>query len=760
MIHAKYALKQVSTYSSVIVIFLGILSLIGWFLNIPQLRRILPDVIEMKPAAALAFIFTGLSLWFLIKYDLKIAHNYLWNLCTYFVLMISITSILQYLFKMRFGIELLFIKNQLFSYESFDALRISPASAVNFLLISLSLLLYSHNAIRLSRFIFMLIVPIAVFAFLNFLIESHSLIYPQAFTPISFLSSFSFIMISVSYFSFTAIRNLTITEHLPDRFRFKWQPYSVAIISIALAAALRVWPLQSLGMKTVWVTFYPAVMFIALYGGQGPGLFATLLSSLTALFLWPLFVDHPFIKDFGDWVSMTIFITTCSIISVISELLYRTKEKLKYSNQQLMAVNIEFEKEIENRQNAEKELDLLNKELEHRVESRTEELEEANQVLRIREERFRSTLDNMLEGCQIIGFDWRYIYINDTADIHNRRSKNELLGNKYMDMWPGIEETHVFAVIKKTLEERIAHQLENEFTYPDGTKGWFELSIQPVPEGVFILSIDITARKNSEEAIHKLNQELEQRIADRTAELKILNKELEAFTYSVSHDLRAPLRHINGFVELLQKGASKVLDEKHIRYLNIITDSVKQMGSLIEDLLNFSRLGKASLNYRLFNLHDLVQQVIDENKNTSINPNIDWHVSELPSVFADHNLLKIVLANLLNNAVKYSAKVNTPKIQIGSYETNESKIVFYVKDNGAGFDMKYAHKLFGVFQRLHSSSEYEGTGIGLATVRRIIHKHNGETWAEGEVGKGASFYFSLPIPHPAEKQNLLSPEFS
>ena len=273
-----------------------------------------------------------------------------------------------------------------------------------------------------------------------------------------------------------------------NRFHYAWQPYAVAVIVIAIAAALRLWPLQSLGLRTVWVTFYPSVILVAIYGGLSSGLIATFFSCLIVLFLWPIFVDQPFIKDFGDWLSVTIFIVTCTMISGIAEVMIRGREKVKQVNQKLEIANLELEKEIASTQAAEREIQKLNRELEQRVLKRTEELGKTNVVLQKSEERFRSTLDNMLEGCQIIGFDWKYIYLNDAADRHNRRPKEELLGSRYMDMWSGVETTEVFAAMKRCLEKRIAHHMENEFTFPDGKKGWFELSIQSVPEGIFILS--------------------------------------------------------------------------------------------------------------------------------------------------------------------------------------------------------------------------------------------------------------------------------
>jgi PAS domain S-box-containing protein len=373
---------------------------------------------------------------------------------------------------------------------------------------------------------------------------------------------------------------------------------------------------------------------------------------------------------------------------------------------------------------------------------RTEQ-EVLNKTLIEREERFQSTLSNMIEGCQIIGFDWRYLFINDAAEKHNRRPKEELLGNKYMEMWPGVENTEVFELIKDCKDNRIVHHFENEFTFPDGSSGWFDLSIQPVPEGVFILSIDITERKEAENIILRLNEELEEKIQQRTSQLEASNKELEAFSYSVSHDLRAPLRHINGYVDLLNERYKSELPEKAQHYLSTITNASKQMGVLIDDLLQFSRTGRKEVHKEKTDMNNLLNEVLESIKPDTINRNIHWNIQKLPQVDVDYPLMKQAWINLLDNAVKYTRNKPIAEISIG-YNEEKEHYVFYIRDNGVGFNMKYAHKLFGVFQRLHSQSEFEGTGIGLANVQRIVHKHNGQIRAEAEPDKGATIFFSIP----------------
>jgi two-component system sensor histidine kinase/response regulator len=270
-------------------------------------------------------------------------------------------------------------------------------------------------------------------------------------------------------------------------------------------------------------------------------------------------------------------------------------------------------------------------------------------------------------------------------------------------------------------------------------QGAFSFITKPFQPEILINKVNFFIEKYQQEmALIQLNKDLKEKNAD----LEMINKELDAFTYSASHDLRTPLRAINSYSRILEDDYKEQLDENGKRMLASIVRNVAKMSKLIDSLLDLSRLGKKEVKKKEVDMNALVKEVLDELLQNYQGKNIDFKINDLPIAYGDMELLKIVLVNLLSNAIKYSGKKDQPVVEIGA-ATEQDRHIYYVKDNGAGFDMAYQNQLFGVFQRLHSSSEFEGTGVGLAIVQLIIVRHGGEVWAESEVDKGATFYFSL-----------------
>ena len=371
-------------------------------------------------------------------------------------------------------------------------------------------------------------------------------------------------------------------------------------------------------------------------------------------------------------------------------------------------------------------------------------------ALRESEERFRHLADTAPVLIWMSGPDKLFYYFSKPWLDFTGRTLEQELGDGWAQGVHPDDLQYCLDIYVSAFDARQDFKMEYRLKRFDGEYRWvLDIGIPRfTPEGNFLgyigSCIDISDRKQAEAEIQQLNESLEFQVKQRTRQLEIANKELESFSYSVSHDLRAPLRHIAGFVDLLQKHlGSALLDGTSQRYLKIIAETTKQAGILIDDLLAFSRMGRMEMRYTSLNMKQLVQEVQRDLAPETSGRVIYWQVESLPMVQGDPAMLRLVLHNLLGNAVKYTQTCTQAEILIGS-TSSEHEVIFFIRDNGIGFDMRYVHKLFGVFQRLHTDSRFEGTGIGLANVQRIIHRHGGRVWAEGALGSGATFYFSLP----------------
>jgi len=477
--------------------------------------------------------------------------------------------------------------------------------------------------------------------------------------------------------------------------------YGLAVVSVAIALGVALLAQLQEVHNLEFPLFLMAIATTVWYAGAGPGVLAVVLSGLSFnyFFTQPLYTLYIEPSDRPYFIVFTLF--ACMIGWFSSR-----------------------------RRRIEQELRQARDELETEVAARTQQ----------------ASLLNLTHDT---------IFVRDMSDVitYWNRGAQELYGWTAEEAIGKRSHQLLQAVFPVPIDEIQAELLrtdrwegELEKMKADGTRvivssRWSLVrDEQERPVAVLATNNDITERKRTEGAIRQLNAEL----AKRTTELEAMNKELEAFAYSVSHDLRAPLRHMVGYTELLQKQASAMLDDRSRRYMLMILESAKRMGDLVDDLLAFSRIGRAETQMSMVSLEQLVKEAVSEVQQETEGRYIVWSIGALPQVYGDRSMLRLALVNLISNAIKFTRIRPQAEIEIGCTDGKDDEVVVFIRDNGVGFEMKYVHKLFGVFQRLHRMDEFEGTGIGLATVQRIIHRHGGRVWAEGLVDRGATFYFSVP----------------
>jgi PAS domain S-box-containing protein len=495
-----------------------------------------------------------------------------------------------------------------------------------------------------------------------------------------------------------------LAMRLPARMRDVLKRYGLALALASLALVIRA-ALPVPEGTTIYQLPIVAVILSAWYGGRGPGLFASLICAATILYRFiPPANSFELTSDYA--LAFFIFIALCLLLSEFSSGRRRAEHALRAA--------------------------------EHELRRAHEELEA----------RHANLLDVTHDA--IFARD-----MNDMITYWNRGAQ-ELMGWTAAQAVGKNAQELLRTVFPCPVEQIRAELLrtgrwEGELTKTraDGTQvvvasRWsLQRDADGRPLAILDTYNDITERKRSEDEIRKLNAQLER----RSSELEASNKELEAFAYSASHDLRAPLRHVAAYAEMLQKTAASALDERSRRYVTNLLEAAKKMGALIDDLLAFSRIGRVETRMTLVSLEEVLREVLREIERETAGRDIAWKVgAPLPSVHGDRSMLKLALLNLVSNAVKFTSTRVHAEIEIGCRNGASEDVVMFIRDNGVGFDMKYANKLFGVFQRLHLPEDFEGTGIGLATVQRIIARHSGRVWAEGVVDGGATFYFSLPKP--------------
>ncbi|HTK38545.1 MAG TPA: ATP-binding protein [Pyrinomonadaceae bacterium] len=472
--------------------------------------------------------------------------------------------------------------------------------------------------------------------------------------------------------------------------------YSLALGSFLATVGLALLLLY-FGIKISLTILIIATLFItAWYGGRGPGLLLAVLVQIASIILNPIPEDSSYLRASFGYFSNLVLIAF--IVLVIDGL--------------------------------------------HRVVRR---LGDQRKLLQV-------TLASIGDAVIATDLDGSISFMNSTAEMLTGWTTEESLRHRF---------EHIFRITNEVGHEPIENpvtRILRDGPIVGGTGDTFlvarsgcetpvDYSGAPIIDekdkviGVVIVFRDVTERKRAEDNIRHLNETLELRVAQRTAEIEAANKELEAFSYSVSHDLRAPLRAMDGFSRIFLEDYADKLDDEGKEIIGVICDSAKTMGQLIDDLLAFSRLGRKPLETSVVDMSALAREACPRSDSSADGADIE--IGDLPIARGDSALLRQVFVNLISNAVKYSKTKDKITINVGGYRENGEN-VYYVRDRGVGFDMEYSNKLFGVFQRLHSADEFEGTGVGLAIVHRVIAKHGGRVWAEGEVGKGATFYFALP----------------
>jgi PAS domain S-box-containing protein len=466
------------------------------------------------------------------------------------------------------------------------------------------------------------------------------------------------------------------------------------------------------------------------------------------------------------WLSGSIKIITAIVsLYTASEMVSLLPKVLALpSPAQLQAANLALEKEITERKWAESQIRTLNVELEQRVSERTVALRRSNEelateiaerkrveaALRHSEEQLRRVVQNMPVMMNAIDADGNIIIWNRECEQVTGYSANEIVRNsKAIELlYPDTAYRHqTMAAWAECGSNYCNCECEWEITSKKGsvkTVSWFNISEQfPIPGwAAWGIGVDITERKRAELGIRQINAQLEQRVVERTAQLEAANAALEAFSYSVSHDLRTPLRSIDGFSQALLEDYMDKLDAPGQNYLHRVRLATQRMGQLIDDLLNLSRVTRSEMHRESVDLSAIAQIIATELQEAEPERQVEFQIVMGLVANGDSRLLRIVLENLLSNAWKFTAKHSRAWIEFGRY-SHDGVYTYFVRDDGAGFDMAYTDKLFGAFQRLHGAKEFQGTGIGLATVQRIIHRHSGRVWTEAAVEQGATFYFTL-----------------
>ena len=792
--------RAVSRVAGGIVAAVGFLVLAGWLFDIPTLKSILPGLATMKANTALAFMLAGSSLWLAsIKHENQ-RIDLVAKTCAMLTILIGLLTLSEYIFSRNLGIDQFLFKDPLAPENAYPG-RMSLVTALNFSLLGFSLLLVDRPQYRRLVEVFCFaVLLVAVLALIGYAYGIPALyqFFPYASVALHTVFAFSILCAGILFahpnqgvmqiFSSDDLGGAMARRLLPAAivipFVLGWLLFAgqraglydstlrlvlFTVSNVIIFAILILWNARLLQRVEVERGQVETALSlteqrsralienswdaIALFGADG----TILYGSPSTVQILGYELDEFVGRNAFELIHIEdqAFVTECMTLSLQQPgahipIYARVRHKngewrwlegvftnlLDEPSVQAIVNNYH---DFTERKQAEDEIRKLNKELNERVLERTAALSQANNLLQM-------LLDNMPDQ----------IYFKDAQSrfIRNSRSQAEALGlsdpaeavgKSDFDFFPHAQlsydkEQEIMRSGKSLVDE------EERVVWPDGRETWVSTTKVPLPDqngqiiGTFGISRDITERKRTEVALQKAKLELE-----------AANKELEAFSYSVSHDLRSPLRSIDGFSQALLEDYGELLPPEGRNFLERVRSSAQRMADLIDDLLNLSKVTRASMKLVPVDLSEFAWGIVAELQRTQPERRVNFNITPNLKARGDPNLLQAVFENLLNNAWKFTSKQEQAEIEFGSKHENDETI-YFIRDNGAGFDMAFVGKLFGAFQRLHATTEFSGTGIGLATVQRIINRHGGRIWAEGAVGQGATFFFTLPALERAKPE--------
>jgi len=697
----------------------GLLSLAGWVFVVPVLKSGLPGQVQKQANTAICLILMGVSLWLRRNADEQIRwRNFAGQVLAGLVAAIGLASFGEYIFGWDLGIDQLpFAVGRHEVIRSASPGLMAPANAVSFYFLGLALILLAWSTLRgiwPSQVLSFTAGLISLFNLLDFIPRPNHLhadtSLPTAMALV--VLSLAVMCASPQWGYGSSSPSADARDSVVQWWFFKgfaekryWPlRYGGAVLLVVVAVILRDGLDRSFGARSTFATFYPVTLLAAVLGGLGPGILATLLSAAAAAYLFldshGIGVDKP-----GDQIGLVIFTLTGIAVSMVAQTLNRVHQR---TEEKLLGISVYSRGLIE------AGLDpLMTISLEGKITDVNQATEQATGVARSR----------------LVGTDFASYF---TEPEQARTGYRRVFERGQVADYP---------LAIRHASGKVIDVLCHASVYRDASGAI---------AGVCGVAHDITERKRAEGELAVYRQHLEDAVAERTAEIQTANKrlesanqELETFAYSVSHDLRTPLRAVDGFSRILLEDYAPRLDTEGQRIVTVVREGTKKMAQMIDDILAFSRAGRQEIAPGAIDMEELARAALKDLKPLLAGGHIKVEIKPLPVSHGDAPMLRLLWTNLLDNAIKFTRREPVGVIEIGA-QAGEGETVYYVKDNGVGFDERYISKLFGVFQRLHSQEEFPGTGIGLAIVKRIAARHGGRVWAEGRVGVGATIYFALP----------------